>query len=195
MGRETRRGLPEALSVEPLTSTRYRPYGDVIQAGAASPANQGTARRSDFLADLRSLRPGAKPNLCVFRCSPFRGRVFPVRLLERHAFSTQVFLPLGNAARCLIIVALGGDRPDLSTLKAFRLEGPRGISYRPGVWHHPLVALRRRADMACLVWEDATPRDCDVARLARTVPIAVAHEPGPAPGAGSRSRRTSRPGS
>jgi ureidoglycolate lyase len=165
--------LPEAVPAEPLTSARYRPYGDVIAAGVSSPANQGTARRSDFLAELRSLRPRAKPNLCVFRCLPFRGRVFPVRLLERHAFSTQVFLPLGSSARCLIIVALGGPRPDLSTLRAFLLDGPRGVSYRPGIWHHPMVVLGRRTDMACLVWEDGTPRDGEVVRLAGAVSASV----------------------
>ena len=155
------------MRLRALTPESYRPYGDVIAAaGGSKDANMGTARRWDFLTPLVNKRGRAKPNLCVFRCAPYKGRTFPVRLLERHKHSTQVFLPLAGAGRALVIVARGGDKPDLSTLAAFVLEGARGVSYHPGVWHHPMVALGRASDLACLVWEDGSAGDCEVFPLA-----------------------------
>jgi ureidoglycolate lyase len=35
-----------------------------------------------------------------------------------------------NASRFLVVVALGGDAPDLSTLGVFLATGPQAISYR-----------------------------------------------------------------
>ncbi len=158
------------LRCPPITPKAYRPYGAVIAGGFPGPArsaNMGTARVFERLADIRNLRPGkAKLNLCVFRCAPWRPRPIEIRLLERHEFSTQVFLPLGAAARYLAVVCLGGARPDLSALKAFEVRGPRGITYKPGVWHHPLIVLDRPADFACLIWEDESAGDCSVAPLA-----------------------------
>lgn len=157
----------KTLRAAPLSARAYAPYGRVVAAGTgpAKGANMGTARRFDRLAALENLRPGATPNLCVFRCSPFRRRLFEVRLLEKHPFSTQAFLPMSAPARFLVVVALGGARPDLSTLAAFVAREGRGVTYRPGVWHHPMVALKRPIDFACIVHEDGTDGDCVVARL------------------------------
>ena len=86
---------------------------------------------------------------------------FPFRLalLEKHPGSTQVFIPM-NARRYLVAVALGDEAPDLATLRVFSATGKQGISYRPGVWHHPLFNLDEEADFTCLVFEDDTPGDC-----------------------------------
>jgi ureidoglycolate lyase len=82
----------------------------------------------------------------------------PLLMLEKHPGSTQAFVPM-NASRYLVVVALGGDAPDLSTLRAFVASAAEAISYRPGVWHHPMIALDRVTDFACLVWEDGTTED------------------------------------
>ncbi len=150
-----------SIEAVPLTREGYAPFGDVIQASAANggwrSANQGSAKKSEHLADLIDRR-GARPNLSVFCCAP-RQVPFEVALLEKHEASTQVFVPM-NGSRYLVIVALGSDAPDLSTLTAFVATGAQGITYRPGVWHHPMVALDRETDFFCLVFEDGTATDC-----------------------------------
>ena len=68
----------------------------------------------------------------------------------------------------LVIVALPhekDDEPDLSTLSAFVATGTQGITYRPGIWHHPMVALDHETDFFCLVYEDGTEADCTEAPL------------------------------
>jgi ureidoglycolate lyase len=70
-----------------------------------------------------------------------------------------------NAERYLVLVALGADRPDLATLAAFVATGAQGVSYRPGVWHHPMIALDDAIDFTCFVFEDGSAGDCVVASL------------------------------
>jgi ureidoglycolate lyase len=154
------------LRAVPLTPERYARYGSVVMAGRQDlppkSANQGTAERFDHQCALEDLRPGrSRANLTVFRCKPREVWPFPLRLLERHALSTQVFLPM-NARRYLAVVCLGGERPDPETLGVFLASGTQGVSYHPGVWHHPMIALDSVTDFACLVWEDGTEGDCEV---------------------------------
>ncbi len=157
--------MARVLRAEALTAKEYAPYGDVLSADRddveVSAANQGSARRCDWIGELVNLRPGARPNLAVFRCAPREPWPFPVKLLEKHPDSTQVFVPM-NATRYLVVVALGGEAPDMATLRVFEATGTQGVTYRPGVWHHPMIAVGELTDFACLVWEDRGPRDCVV---------------------------------
>lgn len=163
------------ITAEPLLRDAYRPYGDVIAADPTQPAasaNAGTALRYDHLGRLENLRPGkAAPNLCVFRAQPFAGNPFVIRLLERHRHSTQLFVPMAGAQRYLVIVCGGSDAPDLRTLKAFMAGTGQGITYRPGIWHHPLIALDRETDFACLVHEDGSDNDGEVRDIAPAVGV------------------------
>src|SRR5262245_23979830 len=98
------------IQAVPLTQESYRAYGDVIAARkdiVPRAANGGTAQRYDFLGKLENLREEkAEPNLCLFHCDPLLGAKnteFKIRLLERHLYSTQAFMPM-NADRFLVIV-------------------------------------------------------------------------------------------
>lgn len=158
-----------SLVAQPLTAAAYALYGHVLMASPegqpGKEANQGTARRYDHLCPIVDHRPGkAALNVSVFRCAPRAIAPFRVTLLEKHPASTQVFIPM-NAQRYLVLVALGGDRPDLATLKAFLATGTQGVSYLPGVWHHPMIALDTTIDYTCLVWEDGSADDCTVVQL------------------------------
>ena len=166
------------MNATPLNATAYGPFGAVIAARADVRyvrANLGFARRYNFLAPLDSTRSGARPNLCVFCCEPMvplGENSFSVTLLERHPFSTQVFIPMAGVGRYLVIVARGESVPDLGTLRAFLATGQQGVTYAPGVWHHPLVALDQSSDFTCLVWEDGSDGDCAVHKLATPLTIA-----------------------
>ena len=56
---------------------------------------------------------------------------------------------------------LGRVPTEGKTLKAFFVTTETGISYHPGVWHHPLIALGRVTNFACIVSEDNTQGDCE----------------------------------
>jgi allantoicase len=161
--------LPEhTLVAQPLTSEAYAPFGDVIHPGGAkymTYANQGTAEKYHKVGEVNNLFPkgNGKMNFCIFHCRPTNELPFTVKLLERHPYSTQAFIPMtdGQVRAYLVIVALNGadDKPDMSTLKAFVAKSTQGISYRQGVWHHPMVVLEHEADFAVVVHESGVPED------------------------------------
>ncbi|KAJ1966329.1 Allantoicase [Dispira parvispora] len=158
--------LVTCITVSLVNQEAYEPYGQVVYSptpssgGKAQVANQGTARRYNHVVELENFRSEpnacsgsipAVPNMCIFQCDPQwqPGSLFHVRLLERHQHSTQCFMPIARPLATnvggdyLVIVALNGadDRPDVATLRAFIGRPWQGITYRPGIWHHPMVAL------------------------------------------------------
>ena len=155
------------LKAVPLSADAFAPFGRVVSAGLhpGSPANQGTAVRFDFCADLQSTRPGARPNLVVFR-SVALTLPHEVKLLERHPCSTQVFIPM-LVSRYLVCVApnLADGGPDVAGLVAFIGVPGQGVAYSTGTWHHPMVALDEPGEFTMLAWEDGTALDCEVRAL------------------------------
>ncbi|GAA5847645.1 hypothetical protein JCM3766R1_002433 [Sporobolomyces carnicolor] len=185
------RSVPKLPAV-PLTPSAFAPYGSVVQsypdarcAPKAIPIKQvnfGTAQKYNLLSPTAS--PVALPekwtaqgveqrlNMCVFRCEPQNSiggapGQWEVRVLERHEFSSQSFLPMGSEdGSYLVLVALPGQDglPDLSTLRAFKASSSQGITYHANVWHHPLIALGAKAmDFGCVVWETGVGEiDCEI---------------------------------
>lgn len=162
---------PLEVQVEPLTKAAFTPYGQVISSSdqeSFKPANQGSAKRFDFVANLCNKRDAAQPNLAVFHCFPREERPFLSKVLERHAYSSQAFIPMNARSHYLVIVCLPCSQagatgpPDPLTFKAFLARKDQGVNYNAGVWHHPMVALDAETDFVMLVWEDGTPNDCEV---------------------------------
>lgn len=158
--------MSELIVPRRLTPEAYAAYGRVLMASPRGepgmPANLGTALRFDDLCVVANARPAtASLKVKLFRSRPVPCERRLLSLLEKHPCSTQLFVPM-NASRYIALVALGGDRPDLSTLAAFVAEGAQGISYAPGVWHHPMLTLDTETDFVVFVHEDGTPEDCVV---------------------------------
>jgi len=104
-----------------------------------------------------------------------------VRVLERHPYTNQAFIPMGTGASLsdqlletqgrayLVVVATNGDddKPDLETLRAFVAHTGQGIVYNRGVWHHPMVTLETTIDFTCVETQigDGHSADCEVLEL------------------------------
>lgn len=161
------------LRAEPLSAAAFAPFGEVVATDALSgkSANLGTATRFDWLARLESTRPEAKANVAVFRSVP-KTLPFEVRMLERHVCSSQMFIPM-ECARYLVVVAMtaADGSPDLGSLRAFECKPGQGFNYRPGVWHHPIIALDAPAQFVMLAWEDGSALDCEEHPLAAPVSV------------------------
>ncbi|KAJ2078347.1 Allantoicase [Coemansia sp. RSA 988] len=185
--------MARQIAVEPLTIDTFKPYGDVIQLEGNKNvviANQGTAKRVNHVAVLENLREAsgpalqsAKPNMCIFSSAPrpTAGGRFKVGLLERHPFSSQVFMPIHqhgatrtdpDAPCYLVIVAENGldDKPDLSTIRAFAANSTQGVNYKANSWHSPMVAIGQRVNFVVLVWENGIKlQDCEEAPISPVV--------------------------
>ncbi len=134
------------LDPAPLTQGGFDAFGDVIEArdDRGYPINGGLATRYHDLAQVDVLEAGGRPLINIFR-----GRPWPlpiqVTMMERHPLGTQAFMPLTDQP-FLVIVAPPGDDPRPEDLRAFLTSGRQGVSYRRGVWHHPLLVLGPEAD-------------------------------------------------
>ncbi|KAL5631484.1 hypothetical protein ACGC1H_007116 [Rhizoctonia solani] len=191
----------------PITPEAFKAYGSVIQAWAdpdavprgtrVTSANQGTAHKFHNLALVEQAYPPgahARTSMSVYRATPpiregekaEPGKYWSIKLLERHSYTSQAFIPMGTAGGIrmtgfeeplpmagrayLVIVALNGadDKPDLSTLRAFVASTAQGISYNMGVWHHPMISLETTIDFCCVETQIGTPDnhlDCEIVEV------------------------------
>ena len=142
----------------PLTAAGFAPFGSVIAAargGAGGVAiNSGSSRRLEAVPALDLQRHGGRAVLAVYDAAA-RAFPFEASVLERHRRSDQVFLPLGGARRCVLLVAPAAlAAPRAEDCTAFISDGQQGVRIAAGTWHHGLLALdhgpwavlERRAD-------------------------------------------------
>ena len=133
-----------AISARPLTAEAFAPFGAVIECGAGEviAINEGTCERHHALARLEHAA-GRVPILSIFRAQP-RTLPLALRMMERHPLGSQAFVPLERRPWVAVVAPDRDGRPGPPV--AFRCRGDQGLSYGPGVWHHPLIALERRSD-------------------------------------------------
>ncbi|KAG5654398.1 hypothetical protein H0H81_003222 [Sphagnurus paluster] len=155
-------GTAMSIPVLPLTPEAFAPFGKVVQAYGdvaavpkgtkVSPANAGSANKFHKLSLLESSYPsaaGATSGISVYRCQPCQdvtpGGLLDLKVLERHPFTNQAFVPMGRGSgeglrdpghSYLVVVAQNGenDRPDLRTLRAFVATAAQGIVYNTAIW-------------------------------------------------------------
>ena len=130
------------LKVAPLTREAFVPYGDVIEKQGAQvfTTNGGQAERYHDLARLEVGRANSRVLVSIFHSRPFT-MPLQILLMERHPISSQAFIPV-NGGRFIVIVGEAGLPPIKENFRSFVTNGTQGVNYRPGTWHHPLIALQ-----------------------------------------------------
>lgn len=136
----------------PLDPAVFAPFGEVLVV----PAQPG---RIYFEAALASTRPAAWPSLSLTVREP-SAQPLTVTAMERHASSSQSFVPLGPA-RWLVLVAphAAGGGPDMTQAQAFVAGPGQGVTYRADTWHHGLTVLGKATGFAVFMWRDGTAGD------------------------------------
>jgi ureidoglycolate lyase len=152
------------LVAEAIQPDAFAPFGIVIRAPME-------LARIQFPAAFQNLRPAARATLTASR-SPPQALPLATDVMERHRFSTQVFLPL-DVARYVVMVAphSAAGMPDMRRARAFMVPGDIGISYAADTWHHPMVVLNRPGAFAVILWRENTPSDIETIKLEETIEI------------------------
>ncbi|KAE9379282.1 ureidoglycolate hydrolase-like protein [Stipitochalara longipes BDJ] len=192
---------PRVIEAEILSQRTFADFGTVIENPAPGlipsleigslpansvQANQGSALKYlnvTHMVDLYGSAPSHEPAKAVvnmFVCAPrplLRNRQagtageFPVKILERHPFTSQTFIPLGlsqsesHKVRYFVIVAPtlspsssdeglpvpmttdtsgplpGRGLPDVKNIRAFVASGSQAVTYGAGTWHAPMVVV------------------------------------------------------
>lgn len=141
------------FAAKPLTPDAFAPFGQVLRP----PEGAGRVYFDDGLANLR---PQARASISMARVVEPVALPFEAKLLERHEFSSQSFVPL-SVSRWLIMVAPHAPEggPDLSRIEAFIAGPDEGITFGENVWHHPLTVLDGPGTFALSMWLDGTRGD------------------------------------
>ena len=155
------------LMAEPLTAAAFKPYGEVL----AAPPQGG---RAYFDGGLENARGQARASLSMIRLAPLEGLSMQARVLERHAYSSQSFVPL-SVSRWLVIVAppAAAGGPDARRAQAFVAGPGQAITLLAGTWHHGLTVLDREAQFSIFMWRDGSPGDEELVTLDQPFGIAV----------------------
>ena len=105
---------PSLFVPSPISSEAFAPFGHIIRAypnSSTRPAGtkfqtspDGKVKEYGRLSDIVQSYPvstGAVTGISVFRATPraglVRGKVFDVRSMERHPYTSQAFIPMGKA--------------------------------------------------------------------------------------------------
>lgn len=146
----------------PITAKAFAPFGEIIRSYPANEPEGVTRTTTDSTTKLANMgtvtgtyptTAGAVTSVGVYRATRKigldRGKVFDVRFMERHPYTSQAFIPMGKASipgkgenalgrggAFLVVVAETGpdDRPDPATLKTFVMESGTGLNYKAGTW-------------------------------------------------------------
>jgi ureidoglycolate lyase len=129
------------LQARALSAAAFAPFGDVIEIEGRDSrwVNGNTCRRFNDLAHIDVADGGGGPVLSVFEAKP-RSLPLQIRMLERHARSSQAFYPL-ETRPFLVVVAWDVPSAVAGQLHVYLSSGRQGVNYRRNTWHHPLIAL------------------------------------------------------
>jgi ureidoglycolate lyase len=151
------------LHPQPLTTSAFAPFGQVIEAcGAHHVINGGYAERYGDLAQIDTAASGGRTLVNIFRAKP---RALPLKLslVERHRLGSQLFMPL-SPQRFLVVVAAAGLPPSADALRCFATNEGQGVNLARGTWHHPLLALDAGGDFL-VIDRGSDADDCEEHRL------------------------------
>ena len=123
-----------------ITKENFSDFGDVISSENTKPIdiNAGYAKRFDDLASINTLKNKGKTIISIFSALK---RSFPMKInmMEKHPLGSQAFIPMIETT-FLAFVAPPGNLPEISKIKSFIIPPKKGINYKPGVWHFPLIS-------------------------------------------------------
>ena len=133
------------LTIEPLTSAAFAPFGQVIETSGAQhyPINNGMTERYHDLArvELGGVHP--RPLISIFQGQPY-SLPLTLKLVERHPLGSQAFYPL-SANPWLVIVA-EDDAGTPTRLRAFAPAPGQGVNIAMNTWHGVLTPLEAASD-------------------------------------------------
>jgi ureidoglycolate lyase len=160
------------LTPLPLTTERFAPFGNVVEAAPKTHAamNEQRLERFDNLADVDiDARADGRVGVSIARCRTPTRFPYRVEMVERHPLGSQAFIPLQRFS-FVVVVGPAGESIEAADLQAFVTHGRQGLNYRKGVWHMPLIALEAGHDFL-VIDRVGAGANCDQVFLSDTVTL------------------------
>ena len=132
----------------PITKENFSKFGDMISTENIKPLeiNNGYAKRFDGIATIDTSNKNGETTISIFSALK---RSFPMEIdmMEKHPLGSQAFIPMKETI-FLTLVAPVGEKPEIDKIQSFIVPKGKGVNYKAGVWHFPLIATE---DMDFLV--------------------------------------------
>lgn len=154
-----------------LTSTEFSAFGDVIEVSDKAKnfaINDGMTQRYHDLAKVDVNDNNGHALINIFRSTPLPQPI-AIKMMERHPYGSQAFIPLGENPY-LVVVAPAGQF-DANNIEVFIAKGTQGVNYHKGVWHHYCLALNSESDFL-VVDRGGEGDNCDALELDGSLVIA-----------------------
>jgi ureidoglycolate lyase len=123
-----------------IKKKNFATYGDLISSDNIEPINinAGYAKRFDNLASINTSKNEGKTIVSIFTAIK---RTFPMKIymMEKHPLSSQAFIPMKETT-FIAFVAPIGEKPEINKIESFIIPPGKGINYKPGIWHFPLIS-------------------------------------------------------
>ena len=121
------------VEVEPLRPGDFAPFGEIVGPSAAETVSMGS--------DVQLWRTsfGVEGNIELM-FGRYRHKPMRFHKMERHLTVTQSFLPLGGGQSVMVVAPPTDEEdreamPEPGDVRAFHLDGTRGVMLRKGTWH------------------------------------------------------------
>ena len=148
------------LKLEPLTSERFAPYGDVLEAAKDRKVVMNAARfeRFEDLCDV-DIDDEGRVAVSIARCRVATSLPHRIDTVERHPLGSQAFIPL-TPCKFVVVVAPPEESVEVADLRAFVTNGRQGVNYHRGTWHMPLIAFEAGQEFLIIDRSGESP-NCD----------------------------------
>jgi ureidoglycolate lyase len=134
------------VAVEPLEAVAFTPFGSVVEPGNSDDATLNRAPgHMAYMWVHQQLDYPKQPFIATCRYY-FRGA--RCEYLQKHPASTVVLIPLDGRPSVIWVAPDRDGEPDLAGVRAFLLDGRRGLVVNPGVWIRYAYPLLETADFA-----------------------------------------------
>ena len=132
-----------------LTSENFKIYGEVIAPiGDFKIVNQGNSKKWNNLVELDMFQNRGKVNLGILRTKNIE---FSFNQMERHFFTSQIFIPLGGKRSLVAVAPSSEKRPD-----------PNKVSFYRKTWHHTLFPLEGETEYVLIMRGGSFPPDVEL---------------------------------
>ena len=130
------------IIIKPVEITRenFASYGELISSDniKSIDINTGYAKRFDNLANINTSRNEGRTIVSIFSAIK---RTFPMKIdmMEKHPLGSQAFIPMKETTFIAFVAPLG-EKPEINKIESFIIPAGKGINYKPGIWHFPLIS-------------------------------------------------------
>lgn len=140
----------------------FEAYGTVLAAETRLPDTKNS--EMGFWNRLGVVDHSGVTSLSIVRTFGKNGLV--ERNLEQHAHSSETLIPTDDV---ILVVATSAasdpTSPDLSSVRAFRVERGCAVTLARGTWHHAPLTESEATDTFVLFEEQTPGRDCRIVDL------------------------------